>query len=67
MAGIESPRRDARGLAPGKKETRARQVWERYGLPVLALLDPIIAGTDIAAAFALTFGAAYGFAYMNWI
>ena len=85
-------RRQRKGLtAPSKKETRARQVWERYGLPVLALLGPIILGTDIAALCALTFcssrtrvivwmavslvlwsaalavGAAYGFAYMNWI
>jgi len=85
-------RRKRKGLtAPSKRETRARQIWERYGLPVLALLGPIIAGTDIAAVFALTFGAsrtrvvawmaaslvlwsvllavgaAYGFAYMNWI
>lgn len=50
-------RRLRKGLTqPSKKETRARQVWERYGLPMLALVGPIIAGTDIAAAFALTFG-----------
>jgi uncharacterized membrane protein len=39
-----------------KKETRARQIWERYGLPGLALLAPLIVGTDIAALFALSFG-----------
>ncbi|GGG68597.1 small multi-drug export protein [Paenibacillus radicis (ex Gao et al. 2016)] len=42
--------------APSKKETRARQVWERYGLPGLALLAPVILGTDIATLLALSFG-----------
>jgi len=39
-----------------KKETRARQIWERYGLPGLALLAPLIVGTDIAALLALSLG-----------
>ncbi|MEY8351463.1 small multi-drug export protein [Bacillus cereus] len=41
---------------PCKKETRSRQIWERYGIPGLALLAPILVGTDIAAVLALTFG-----------
>ncbi|WP_141502813.1 small multi-drug export protein [Paenibacillus luteus] len=50
-------RRLKKGItAPSKKETRARQVWDRYGLPGLALLAPVIVGTDIAALLALTFG-----------
>jgi uncharacterized membrane protein len=39
-----------------KRETRARYIWERYGLPVLSLLAPVAVGTDIAAVLALTFG-----------
>ncbi|MGO4183883.1 small multi-drug export protein [Paenibacillus sp. TAF43_2] len=39
-----------------KKETRARRIWERYGLPGLALLAPLIVGTDIAALLALSLG-----------
>ncbi|MEI4828405.1 small multi-drug export protein [Bacillus sp. FJAT-53711] len=41
---------------PSKKETRSRRIWERYGIPGLALLGPILVGTDIAAVLALTFG-----------
>ncbi|OME70794.1 DNA-binding protein [Paenibacillus sp. FSL A5-0031] len=39
-----------------KKETRARRIWDRYGLPGLALLAPLIVGTDIAALLALSLG-----------
>ena len=39
-----------------KRETRARRIWEKYGLPVFALLSPSILGTDIAALMALLFG-----------
>lgn len=50
-------RRLKKGItAPSKKETRARQVWERYGLPGFALLGPVILGTDIATLLALSFG-----------
>jgi hypothetical protein len=50
-------RRLKKGItAPSGRETRARRLWERYGLPGLALLAPIIVGTDIAAVLALTFG-----------
>lgn len=39
-----------------KKHRRARVVWEKYGIPGLALLAPTIVGTDIAAILALSFG-----------
>lgn len=42
--------------APTKRETRSREIWEKYGIPGLALLAPILVGTDIAAMLALTFG-----------
>lgn len=50
-------RRAAKGVAAeNKRETRARNLWERYGLPGLALLAPVLVGTDLAALMALTFG-----------
>jgi len=50
-------RRMAKGRALlSKREEKAKKLWERYGLPVLALTAPIAVGTDIAAAIALLFG-----------
>ncbi|MFF2089288.1 small multi-drug export protein [Paenibacillus sp. NPDC058174] len=43
-------------IVPSKKENSARQVWDRYGLPGLALLAPLIFGTDIATLLALSLG-----------
>ncbi|MNP55635.1 hypothetical protein D3C76_1502960 [compost metagenome] len=53
--------RDKRRLKKGiveesKRETRAKNLWERFGLPGLALLAPVLVGTDLAALMALTFG-----------
>ncbi|MGN7382221.1 Predicted membrane protein [Chlamydia abortus] len=39
-----------------RKRSRAKKVWDRYGMPGLALLAPAIVGTDIAAILALSFG-----------
>jgi uncharacterized membrane protein len=41
---------------PTSKERRSREIWEKYGIPGLALLAPILVGTDIAAIIALTLG-----------
>jgi Ca2+/H+ antiporter, TMEM165/GDT1 family len=50
-------RREKKGkLEPSKRETRARHIWEKYGLPVFALLSPSLLGTDLAALTALLFG-----------
>lgn len=50
-------RREKKGKSqPSKKETRARHIWEKYGLPVFALLSPSILGTDLAALTALLLG-----------
>lgn len=52
-------RRIGKGKESGslsKREERAKRLWERYGLPVLALLAPIAVGTDIAAAIVLVLG-----------
>lgn len=43
--------------APSKRENRAKHIWERYGLPGLAFISPIITGTHIAAAVAMAFKA----------
>ncbi|WP_404404225.1 small multi-drug export protein [Jeotgalibacillus malaysiensis] len=40
-----------------KRQTRARNVWNKYGLPGLSLLGPILIGTHIAAFIALSLGA----------
>lgn len=50
-------RRVKRGLSgPSKKELRAKSIMERYGLPGLALLAPVLLGTDIAAVLAFSLG-----------
>lgn len=41
---------------PSKRTTRAKYLWERYGLPALALAAPFAVGTDIAAILALSVG-----------
>ncbi len=51
---------------PSKKETKSRQLWERYGIPGLALLAPILVGTDIAAVVALTLGSNKGYV-ISWM
>lgn len=40
----------------GKKQQRARRIWEKYGVPGFCLLAPILIGTDIAMILALAFG-----------
>lgn len=50
-------RRKKKGLVgPTKNETRSRAIWEKYGIPGLAIIAPVFVGTDIAAIFALIFG-----------
>ncbi|MFB3167390.1 small multi-drug export protein [Neobacillus sp. 179-C4.2 HS] len=52
-----SERKLKKGItSPTKKETRSRVIWEKYGIPGLALIAPVFVGTDIAAILALTFG-----------
>lgn len=58
IAAWRNKRREKKGKAgPTKRETRAKRIWEKYGLPVFALVSPSILGTDIAALMALLFGA----------
>ncbi|MGF7033854.1 putative membrane protein [Paenibacillus mucilaginosus] len=43
-------------LGTSKKYARAKRIWEKYGVPGLALVAPVLLGTDLAALVALTFG-----------
>ncbi len=42
---------------PAGRRKRATQLWNRYGLPGLALLSPVVTGVHLAAVFALGLGA----------
>ena len=43
-------------IAAGNKAGRAKRLWEKFGIPGLALLAPVVVGTDLAVLFALLFG-----------
>lgn len=54
---IQQWRRKRRGDSPegsgNKRWARAHHIWNRYGLPGLSLLGPLIIGSHIAAAVAM--------------
>lgn len=50
-------RQVAKGKPVNKKSERAKRIWNKYGLPGLALLGPILIGTHIAAFIGMTLGA----------
>ena len=50
-------RQEAKGKTPSKKSERAVSIMNKYGLPGLALLGPILIGTHIAAFVGMTLGA----------
>lgn len=50
-------RQEAKGKPENKKSERAKRIWNKYGLPGLALLGPILIGTHIAAFIGMTLGA----------
>ncbi|MCJ1908631.1 small multi-drug export protein [Planococcus ruber] len=50
-------RQEAKGKTGSKKSERAKAIWNKYGLPGLALLGPILIGTHIAAFIGMTLGA----------
>ncbi|MBT2569233.1 small multi-drug export protein [Planococcus sp. ISL-110] len=50
-------RQEAKGKPVSKKSERAKQIWNKYGLPGLAMLGPILIGTHIAAFIGMTLGA----------
>ena len=41
----------------GGRQQRAKRIWNKYGLPGLALLGPILIGTHIAAFIGMSLGA----------
>ncbi|ANU11363.1 putative small multidrug efflux protein [Planococcus antarcticus DSM 14505] len=50
-------RQEEKGKTVSKKSERAKRIWNKYGLPGLALLGPILIGTHIAAFIGMTLGA----------
>lgn len=50
-------RQEAKGKEQNKKSERAKRIWNKYGLPGLAMLGPILIGTHIAAFIGMTLGA----------
>ncbi|WP_033543609.1 small multi-drug export protein [Planococcus sp. CAU13] len=50
-------RQEAKGKTQNKKSERAKRIWNKYGLPGLAMLGPILIGTHIAAFIGMTLGA----------
>lgn len=50
-------RQEKKGKKANARSERAKKVWNKYGLPGLTLLGPILIGTHIAAFIGLTLGA----------
>lgn len=45
------------GNKDNSRNKKGRQIWDKFGLPGLALVGPFVTGSHLAAFFALTFGA----------
>jgi uncharacterized membrane protein len=52
-----SRRQGQKGKEPSKRSQRAKRIWNKYGLPGLALLGPILIGIHIAAFIGMSLGA----------
>ncbi|UJL46233.1 small multi-drug export protein [Virgibacillus sp. NKC19-16] len=50
-------RREKKGKESSNRNDRGRRIWNKYGLPGLALLGPIVTGIHLAALIAMTLGA----------
>ncbi|MHA6259415.1 small multi-drug export protein [Sporosarcina sp. CAU 1771] len=50
-------RKKAKDQSESKRTERGKRIWNKYGMPGLALLGPILIGTHIAAFIALALGA----------
>lgn len=48
---------DERQLQESKKSRRAHKVFVKYGLPGLAVIGPLLVGTEVAVVFAMIFNA----------
>lgn len=45
---------------PSKKEERGKRLWNKYGMPGIALLGPFLIGSHLSAFIGLAFGAKKG-------
>ena len=56
-------RRERKGITKqvSKKRERAKQIWERYGLPGLAIVGPFFIGTHLTAVMGMAFGSRKSF------
>lgn len=50
-------RKQKSGQGESKRAERGKRIWNKYGMPGVALLGPILIGTHIAAFIGLLFGA----------
>jgi len=50
-------RREGNVQKDSKRSERAKRLWNKYGLPGMILLGPILIGTHIAAFIGMTLGA----------
>ncbi|MBM4765191.1 small multi-drug export protein [Bacillus sp. B15-48] len=50
-------RQEKKGEASSKRSERAKKVWNKYGLPGLAFLGPILTGIHIATFIGMSLGA----------
>ncbi len=50
-------RKQKSGKGDSKRTERGKLIWNKYGMPGLSLLGPILIGTHIAAFIGLLFGA----------
>lgn len=59
-------RQEKTSKVPSKRNERAKKIWNKYGLPGLALLGPILIGIHIAAFIGMSLGAKKAWA-MLWM
>lgn len=50
-------RNEGKEKKESKRSARARELWDKYGLPGMLMLGPILIGTHIAAFIGMTLGA----------
>lgn len=53
-------RKKNKGEGSSKKEERGKRIWNKYGMPGVALLGPFLIGSHLAAFIGLVFGAQKG-------
>jgi Ca2+/H+ antiporter, TMEM165/GDT1 family len=53
-----SKRRKYKEPKESKRSVRAQNLWKKYGLPGLAMLGPLVAGSHLTALASMTFGGA---------